>query len=64
MFERKNDLEQKAKSDELEIRKQELQLQRDQFDLEKEKRRQRLQFEQQEKTMLLQIFKECFKKWI
>ena len=57
----KNELEQKSKSDELKIRKQELQIQRDQFQVEKEERRQRLLYEQQEKTMLLQIFKECFK---
>ncbi|CAC5378086.1 unnamed protein product [Mytilus coruscus] len=55
----KNDAEMIYKRQELEVRKQQLQLEAEKFKLEKQERIQKLENDKQEKTLMFELLKKC-----
>ena len=58
----KTKAEEQLKREELEFKKDELQLRKEQFELEKEERKQRLQNENNEKKMFMEVLSKCINK--
>ena len=58
----KTEAETKTKMEEIELKKEQLKLERERFELEKAERAQKIESEKQEKTMLLEMFRQCLQK--
>ena len=55
----KNQAESDFRKQELELRREEIKLEKEKFELERQERKQRLDTEQQEKTLMLDLLKKC-----